>query len=95
MRGFNHVLTAILILLIIFFLFQGDNVYLFPRSDDSVLEQAMIVAMEAKGSGQFTDTNSFKLECKQCGSIITGEDQALAHAKETGHSKFEERRNNV
>lgn len=62
--------------------------YLFPRSDDSVLHQAQALAMEAKSSGQYTDTNSFKLECKQCGRIITGEDQALAHAQETGHSKF-------
>lgn len=46
--------------------------------------------MEAKHSGQYTDTNTFRLECKECGTTITGEDEALAHAKKTGHSKFEE-----
>lgn len=70
--------------------FEGENIYIFPSSDDSVLYQAKEMATEAKQSGQFTDTNVFRLECKQCGTIIAGEDQALAHAKKTGHSKFEE-----
>uniref|UniRef100_A0A0P4VND1 Ubiquitin thioesterase OTU n=1 Tax=Scylla olivacea TaxID=85551 RepID=A0A0P4VND1_SCYOL len=70
--------------------FEGNNIYIFPTTDDSVLHQAKEVAMEAKHSGQYTDTNTFRLECKECGITITGEDEALAHAKKTGHSKFEE-----
>lgn len=72
------------------YFFQGNNIYIFPTTDDSVLHQAKEVAMEAKHSGQYTDTNTFRLECKECGITITGEDEALAHAKKTGHSKFEE-----
>ncbi|XP_063586795.1 uncharacterized protein LOC134764150 [Penaeus indicus] len=72
----------------------GGTLTIFPATDDSVLAQAKDIAMEAKHSGQFTDTNAFRLECKQCGTLITGEDQALAHAKKTGHSKFDEVRNN-
>lgn len=75
---------------ICFCFFQGNNIYIFPTTDDSVLHQAKEVAMEAKHSGQYTDTNTFRLECKECGITITGEDEALAHAKKTGHSKFEE-----
>ncbi|XP_042877565.1 ubiquitin thioesterase OTU1-like [Penaeus japonicus] len=74
--------------------FEGGTLTIFPTTDDSVLAQAKDIAMEAKHSGQFTDTNAFRLECKQCGTLITGEDQALAHAKKTGHSKFDEVRNN-
>ncbi|XP_045614111.1 ubiquitin thioesterase OTU1 [Procambarus clarkii] len=70
--------------------FEGDSAFIFPSSDDSILDQAKEMAIEAKQSGQYTDTNAFQLECKQCGTIIAGEDQALAHAKKTGHSKFEE-----
>ena len=72
------------------FYFQGNSIYIFPTTDDSVLHQAKEVAEEAKHSGQYTDTNTFRLKCKECGSTITGEDEAMAHAKKTGHSKFEE-----
>lgn len=82
----SHV--SVLVLMLIFAL-QGD-IFIFPSSDDLILDQAKELAMEAKHCGQYTDTNAFQLECKQCGTIITGEDQARAHAKNTGHSKFEE-----
>ncbi|KAK7072195.1 aminotransferase [Halocaridina rubra] len=69
---------------------EGTNLTIFPSSDEYVLSQAKEIAMEAKQSGQYTDTNVFSLECKECGVIMRGEKQALEHAKNTDHSKFDE-----
>lgn len=55
-----------------------------------MLQQAQEMVLEAKQSGQFTDTQAFQLECKECGRILTGEEAAVSHAKTTGHSKFDE-----
>lgn len=74
--------------------FKGGVATIFPSNDESILVQAKEIAMEAKLSGQYTDTNAFRLKCKQCGEILTGEEQALAHAGKTGHSKFDEVRKN-
>ncbi|KAK3886182.1 hypothetical protein Pcinc_009642 [Petrolisthes cinctipes] len=70
--------------------YEGNKVYIFPVSAESVLQQAQEMVLEAKQSGQFTDTHAFQLECKECGHIMTGEEAAVTHAKTTGHSKFDE-----
>ncbi|XP_066986449.1 ubiquitin thioesterase OTU1 isoform X1 [Macrobrachium rosenbergii] len=70
--------------------FEGNIITIFNGSDESILLQAKELAMEANRSGQFTDTNAFRLRCQQCGQILTGDEQALAHAGKTGHLKFDE-----
>ena len=43
---------------------------------------------EAKRQRAFTDTQSFTLRCSVCQQGLTGEKEAVAHAKATGHSNF-------
>ncbi|ODV96474.1 hypothetical protein PACTADRAFT_40611 [Pachysolen tannophilus NRRL Y-2460] len=40
--------------------------------------------------GYYTNTNKFKLYCKDCKSVLVGERNATKHASETGHIDFEE-----
>ncbi|CAL4151352.1 unnamed protein product, partial [Meganyctiphanes norvegica] len=70
--------------------FEGSIETIFSSKESNILQQAQEIAEQAKHCGLYTDTNTFTLECKQCGFIIRGEEQALQHAKSTGHSKFEE-----
>lgn len=63
---------------------------MFPASDDSMLREAELLALEAKNSHQYTDLNKFTLKCLECGVHLVGQEGALVHAKETGHSKFGE-----
>lgn len=72
--------------------FEGSIETIFSCDEGSILQQAQEIAEQSKHCGLYTDTNTFTLECKQCGTIIRGDEQALQHAKSTGHSKFEEKK---
>jgi len=63
---------------------------IFPITDETVMEQAMQIAKEAKSSRQFTDVNRFSLKCIQCNSLLVGQVEAQQHAKATGHTNFGE-----
>lgn len=63
---------------------------MFPIEDESVLQQAELLAQEAKSSRQFTDVNKFTLKCIQCDMFLTGQSEAQQHAKSTGHTNFGE-----
>lgn len=52
--------------------------------------QAKQLAEEAKSSRQFTDVNRFRLKCTVCDCFLTGQTEAQAHAKTTGHTSFGE-----
>ena len=62
----------------------------FPITNDSILEMALEIAREAKASRQYTDIQNFTLRCLSCNANLTGNAQARAHAKETGHINFGE-----
>lgn len=62
----------------------------FPTSETRLLADALQVAKEAKQSKQYTDVQNFTLKCLVCGTKLTGQSQAQAHAKQTGHVKFDE-----
>lgn len=49
------------------------------------------LAQKLHDSKSYTNTASFSLVCKQCGVTIEGQQQALEHAKSTGHSQFDEK----
>lgn len=88
----------------VFLLFDGihyDPLYLesliggpiktiFSIEDETVMQQAQQLAMEAKSSRQFTDVNRFSLKCIQCDSLLVGQVEAQQHAKSTGHTNFGE-----
>ena len=50
----------------------------------------MHALIQAQKDKQFTDTASFTLRCQNCQTGITGEGEALEHAKKTGHANFVE-----
>lgn len=62
----------------------------FDPADHYALAKVRQVAQHLHDSKSFTNTASFKLVCKQCGTAIEGEQQALDHARTTGHSQFDE-----
>jgi len=88
----------------VFLLFDGihyDPLYLeslsggpvktiFSIEDETVMQQAQQLAMEAKSSRQFTDVNRFSLKCIQCDCLLVGQVEAQQHAKSTGHTNFGE-----
>ena len=57
---------------------------------DEVLPQAVELCRKLQTKHYYTDTAGFKLECKECGTICTGEKGAQRHAEETGHYDFGE-----
>ena len=62
----------------------------FPTSDAAVLGQAMEIASEAKASRQYTDVANFSIRCLVCQKLLSGQTEAQAHAKATGHINFGE-----
>lgn len=64
---------------------------LFSVEDESeIFEMAKNLAYEAKSSRQFTDVDRFYLRCLECDTPLKGQNQATAHAKQTGHKQFGE-----
>ena len=41
-------------------------------------------------AGNFTDTSSFTIRCLVCQCGLTGQAEAVAHAKASGHTNFSE-----
>ncbi|SPO30474.1 related to OTU1  len=61
-----------------------------PTEEDAVLKTAKELCEELKRRRYYTDTSSFSLKCKVCGTGLKGEKGALEHAKQTGHGDFGE-----
>lgn len=51
---------------------------------------AQELAQERKRSHAYTDVSKFTLRCMVCGKGIVGEKEAIQHAKQTGHDRFDE-----
>lgn len=62
----------------------------FPASDIFVLEKVRSIAQMLHDSKQYTNTNTFKLRCLQCGTFLNGANHANQHAASTGHTQFDE-----
>uniref|UniRef100_V5EQE8 Ubiquitin thioesterase OTU n=1 Tax=Kalmanozyma brasiliensis (strain GHG001) TaxID=1365824 RepID=V5EQE8_KALBG len=77
---------------------DGNETTIFPNltalglkeDEDEVLAAAKELCKELKRRRYYTDTASFSLKCKQCGKGLTGEKEAVQHAKQTGHGDFGE-----
>jgi ubiquitin thioesterase OTU1 len=54
------------------------------------LDEAKAVVAVARNARQFTDVKRFELRCLACQTPLKGQEDARAHAKETGHSNFGE-----
>ena len=62
----------------------------FLTSDAAVRGQAMEIASEAKALRQNTDVANFSIRCLLCQKLLSGQTEAQAHAKDTGHINFRE-----
>lgn len=63
---------------------------MFPITDEKILQDAELLAQEAKSSRQFTDVNKFSLKCLDCQVLLKGQTEAQEHAKSSGHVNFGE-----
>lgn len=63
---------------------------MFPITDEKILQDAELLAQEAKSSRQFTDVNKFSLKCLDCQVLLKGQSEAQEHAKSSGHVNFGE-----
>lgn len=68
------------------------HVTVFPRDDGDIEKAAMLLATSANKEHNFTDLANFSLRCSTCRLGLRGESDARLHAKNTGHSNFEEYR---
>lgn len=64
--------------------------YQFDSTNDFVLAQAMSLAQEMNTKQEFTNVYKFSLMCVDCGKGLIGQNGALEHAKQTGHTNFQE-----
>eukprot|EP00177_Eucheuma_denticulatum_P008731 GFKZ01015865.1.p1 GENE.GFKZ01015865.1~~GFKZ01015865.1.p1 ORF type:complete len:319 (+),score=29.38 GFKZ01015865.1:166-1122(+) len=69
----------------------GADVTLVNVEDYRSLLNAQKIAQQKHDERKFTDTANFTLICLDCGAILKGEEEALAHAQATGHTNFREK----
>ena len=68
---------------------EDCDVTVFDASDDAAtMNEARMLVSEQHKARKFTDTGSFTLRCLVCQRGLVGQEGAMAHAKETGHSNF-------
>ena len=60
-----------------------------PNAAVSSLEQVSKLAEQLTAKGKFTDLSQFDLRCLECREPLNTA-QAMAHAKQTGHTNFAE-----
>lgn len=61
----------------------------FSKNDDFI-EGAKELARGLNHKGYVTNTNTFQVKCKTCGSILDGEKGVTQHASQAGHYDFGE-----
>eukprot|EP01134_Creolimax_fragrantissima_P007856 CFRG7856T1 len=69
---------------------QEQDTTVFSTSDDGILKKCLELSTAAHKEGKFTDLAGFTLRCSYCRKGLVGQKDAVSHAKETGHQKFEE-----
>lgn len=71
-------------------LFPSPSAFGIPIDEDPILHAAKQLCKQLKEKRYYTDTATFALKCRSCGSKLTGEKEAIEHAKSTGHGDFGE-----
>eukprot|EP00667_Euglena_gracilis_P015137 EG_transcript_15730 len=66
------------------------DITLFAPGDDAVRDAGLRLVAELQRTRQFTDVAGFTLRCLTCQTGLKGQQEAQAHAKETGHTNFNE-----
>jgi ubiquitin thioesterase OTU1 len=66
------------------------DVCVFEAADEAAMAEGRALARRAQQAGKYTDTASFTIRCLVCQRGLTGEKEAVEHAKATGHTNFSE-----
>ena len=71
---------------------EDENVgkLLIYENDEAAMAEGRALARRAQQAGKYTDTASFTIRCLVCQRGLTGEKEAVEHAKATGHTNFSE-----
>lgn len=69
---------------------EDFDVTVFSPADSYVDAQAKALIAKMQSAKLYTDTTSFTLRCLVCQKGLTGEADAVQHAKATGHQNFAE-----
>jgi len=62
----------------------------FDPSDQFASQGALFSAYETQKARSFTNTSTFALLCGECNTGFKGQEEAVAHSKETGHTNFQQ-----
>ncbi|CAG8470944.1 10609_t:CDS:2 [Cetraspora pellucida] len=62
----------------------------FNTSDEYILNAVIKIAEKMKQLRKYTYTADFTIRCGQCQKGLKGEQEAIQHARETGHTSFTE-----
>ncbi|KAF0488443.1 OTU-domain-containing protein [Gigaspora margarita] len=62
----------------------------FDTTDESILSAVIGIADKMKQLRKYTYTADFTIRCGQCQKGLKGEQEAVQHARETGHTSFTE-----
>lgn len=73
---------------------EMDATVFNPSTQDGqiVLEAAESFVRKLNLTNQFTDLSKLQIRCDECGRGFTGQPEALAHGRQTGHTRFSEYR---
>ena len=69
---------------------EAADVSVFSVNDMNTYEEVIRYAQELKANKKFTDINTFTLMCSDCSVGLVGEQAAIIHAQQTGHTNFSE-----
>jgi len=68
----------------------AEGARLLPAAEARFKESALAVAAAERASRSFVDVGALQLRCVECGFGAKGGEDAMAHAKDTGHVQFAE-----
>lgn len=65
-----------------------SDVTSFSPTDEEATRLSVAAADQLRQQGKFVDVSKFTLKCMICQKGLTGQEDAVAHAKETSHQNF-------
>jgi ubiquitin thioesterase OTU1 len=67
---------------------EKEDITIFASTDKDAHALALEFARKCKENSKFVDPASFSLKCLVCGTGLVGQEDAQAHAQQTGHQNF-------
>ncbi len=63
---------------------------MFEADDTLAAQRALLAARRLQAQGAYTNVSKFTLRCSACQQGLVGAHEAQDHARQTGHTGFEE-----